>query len=1049
MSSATSSGNIVVEWLKSLHLGQYAESFLDNGYDDLEICKQVGDPDLDAIGVFNSTHRHRLLQSVRTLREEGAASVYFTLEESAAIQEECLCDSASIRSSRASSGTGKTSDKELPSKNSASAGSSSTGSVQELHAYHDEYEEGKAELVRIPRLQLKSLLKEKLSQDGIQLSNQPYSTMDGQRGYLEGLASRYADMYKTHYRDVLEHLEDLRRRAWGVHLSPSPRTPPGPAPRSPTLTTSLSQPIYVPGKYSPSSCLSDREEDEIYGFAGEAREPVYGVYEKPKPQRRVVINNYQNCLNPRSAYFYEFPPTERSGKKKTTFTRFLKHLKAHRKEKSGSPKHPMHRALTPDRLDEPPGSEYDRLKYFTHGHSGFEETIHRLKLQEAMKKKERFDREHEEILRDIRHGLSREASLGVQLRGEGGGGGGGAGSDDTYMYDDDMIRLATLGHHWYDEPPYESDPEDFLMVAADQHNQRVCYTMKTDKMGLGRSGGKGLKGSKGKGKGVQVNGNGTCNTMGEGGVISLRLAGDISLPPMGIHQRGLILPQAGPYPPTVIPLTRHAHANNRESGDYAASDIQSVCSRLSSLSMETSRSEACEPDLYHRLRPFNNGNDSAISPGSSDCTEEDMVTLHSTQRGSSFLAHRVQGLKFDRSSAQRKHTHRYRCDQHTSSIESLPSGSSTQPLMQGNSSEETGSPSPTIARAKALVDYTPSLYEKDALKFKKGDVIEVISMSTNGLWQGRLGGKQGYFKFTNVQLTNEGNNVHRQHKPLQFKHRSRHRPQTLEQLLETINMKEHMSIFMLNGYEDLESFCAIQEKDLDYLGILDIEQRALILAAVEVMHGYESPDNGDSSGDEYNPESFDQQNNHEHSRSNNLDSNLSETSSASTRTSTKSENSHPMIKTSANNVSSVEVTETQGSNTYLPNIPTKTNQKSSSIVEITSSDLKSNEKVAVVKYICNPSDLTCETNSSIVRNSEENHVIRRNSSNCCTFSEKSSDSGISSSSVSSSAPNQNSVMKIKRKIQTTNNISPGTKAALIESPTRSYVGHFVMDSRKN
>ncbi|CAH0381642.1 unnamed protein product [Bemisia tabaci] len=100
-------------------------------------------------------------------------------------------------------------------------------------------------------------------------------------------------MYKTHYRDVLEHLEDLRRRAWGVHLSPSPRTPPGPAPRSPTLTTSLSQPIYVPGKYSPSSCLSDREEDEIYGFAGEAREPVYGVYEKPKPQRRVVINNYQ------------------------------------------------------------------------------------------------------------------------------------------------------------------------------------------------------------------------------------------------------------------------------------------------------------------------------------------------------------------------------------------------------------------------------------------------------------------------------------------------------------------------------------------------------------------------------------------------------------------------------------------------------------------------------------------------------------------------------------------------------------------------------------
>lgn len=168
----SNNGNIVVEWLRSLHLGQYAESFLDNGYDDLEICKQVGDPDLDAIGVFNPAHRNRLLQSVRTLREEGAASVYFTLEESAAIQEECLCDSASARSSRTSSG--RISEKDGLGR--SPAGSSSAGSAQELGPYLDEYEEGKAELVRIPRMQLKLLLKEKLAQDGIRLSCQPYST---------------------------------------------------------------------------------------------------------------------------------------------------------------------------------------------------------------------------------------------------------------------------------------------------------------------------------------------------------------------------------------------------------------------------------------------------------------------------------------------------------------------------------------------------------------------------------------------------------------------------------------------------------------------------------------------------------------------------------------------------------------------------------------------------------------------------------------------------------------------------------------------------------
>ncbi|KAK6633928.1 hypothetical protein RUM44_004535 [Polyplax serrata] len=185
----------------------------------------------------------------------------------------------------------------------------------------------------------------------------------GEKGYLEGLASRYADLFNTHYGDVLEHLEELRKKEWN-ELSPricviqsgreSPGTPPGTY--SPThqvtavslhnLTTSLSQPIYVPGKYSPSSCLSDKEEDEIYGFAG------YGVYGKQmlqrQQQRKLLAQNqpahaqgYQTCLSPRSAYFYEFPPTDQTNtqttKKKTTFSKFLRGLKTvHRKEKHGS-----------------------------------------------------------------------------------------------------------------------------------------------------------------------------------------------------------------------------------------------------------------------------------------------------------------------------------------------------------------------------------------------------------------------------------------------------------------------------------------------------------------------------------------------------------------------------------------------------------------------------------------------------------------------------------------------------------------------------------------
>lgn len=152
-----SNSNIVVEWLRSLQLGQYAESFIDNGYDDLEICKQVGEPDLDAIGVLNPQHRQRLLHSVRTLREEGAASVYFTLEEAAAAASAVVADVAEPWPPA----------KERPQQSDPE---------QAQARYRDEYEEGKAELVKIPRVQLRVLLRDQLAQDGIRLSLQPYST---------------------------------------------------------------------------------------------------------------------------------------------------------------------------------------------------------------------------------------------------------------------------------------------------------------------------------------------------------------------------------------------------------------------------------------------------------------------------------------------------------------------------------------------------------------------------------------------------------------------------------------------------------------------------------------------------------------------------------------------------------------------------------------------------------------------------------------------------------------------------------------------------------
>ncbi|XP_034176699.2 uncharacterized protein LOC117602592 isoform X5 [Osmia lignaria lignaria] len=1026
----TMASNIVVEWLRSLHLGQYSESFIDNGYDDLEICKQIGDPDLDAIGVFNQTHRARLLQSVKTLREEGAASVYFTLEES----NDCLCDNISSKSSRTSSER-PLSDKEAQ-RASPTASSSSGG--QELTKFADEYEEGKAELVRIPKMQLRMLLQEKLRHDGIRLACQPYTTPEGERGYLEGLASRYADLFRTHYGDVLEPLEELRRR----ETNASPRMP------NTQLTTSHSQPIYVPGKYSPSSCLSDKEEDEIYGFG-------YGVFSRQMLQQRqqklaLAAQNptpltpgthqqaYQSCLSPRSAYFYEFPPNEQgqsTNKKKTTFSRLLRGLKTHRKEKQaqtqGSPRHGRARMGVPQRVDTPDSvlqsglglgpdmghtilrsmvdpRDYDRLRYLQMNGgqpNSFEETIHRLKVQEALRKKERFHKEHEEasqtgrkrqeeikrrvsfeaasnmeikILRDIRQGLMQ---LGRDGRGHLPG-------DDTYMYDEDArcggIGPGPGGQHWYDEPPYESDPEDFLMGAsggpvptATIQNGRVCFTLNLRPENRGE------------------------------GIISLRTAGDISLPRDRSRKgatstmRGLIVPQGHNNPPTIIPLT-HSRAS-RESGDYASSDVQSRSSGEEGLSPSQSSD-------YEEQEELENQHSAAVH------TSEASALLEGENRAG--IAGRARNLRHDvqrkisRLRQDRTSSEAFPCS--ASSVESLPSGSgsSTQALVRAGSNHssiscedrDAVSPSsigPVLCRARALVDYTPSPYDKEALKFK-----------------------------------------------------------------------EHIPVFVLNGYEDLELFREIEPSDLDYLRIHQPEHRAKILTAVQLLHDLQSGSEGDlassSEGDEVNRlvltsgqtsghcSPFNRRQFPRDSGCYDAHKNLTgrRTVSPESSTATKvSRENNLDVAAPAKNVTGVNTDGSQGSDNkddFHPNIPISYNvvpgQKEGQFDKspllrggnvrfiakrgnfgetvVIEDTCESGQKVGgMVKYVVGSNDLGLEGSGTVTGLGQRS-----------CLSEKSSDSGVSSSSISSAPPLRDKVLANVASDSPAKNFGNFTKASPTSQP---------------
>lgn len=50
-------------------------------------------------------------------------------------------------------------------------------------------------------------------------------------------------------------------------------------------------------------------------------------------------------------------------------------------------------------------------------------------------------------------------------------------------------------------------------------------------------------------------------------------------------------------------------------------------------------------------------------------------------------------------------------------------------------------------------------------------------------------------------------------------------------------------MFVLNGYEDIESFKDLREEDLDYLGIKSTDTRGKIRAAIRLLHDYDCSNN--------------------------------------------------------------------------------------------------------------------------------------------------------------------------------------------------------------
>ncbi|XP_017949777.1 SAM and SH3 domain-containing protein 1 isoform X5 [Xenopus tropicalis] len=150
---------------------------------------------------------------------------------------------------------------------------------------------------------------------------------------------------------------------------------------------------------------------------------------------------------------------------------------------------------------------------------------------------------------------------------------------------------------------------------------------------------------------------------------------------------------------------------------------------------------------------------------------------------------------------------------------------------------------PFCGRARVHTDFTPSPYDSDSLKLKKGDIIDIISKPPMGTWMGLLNNKVGTFKFIYVDVLNE---AEKKTKRSRSRGKGLLKPKSVEDLLERINLKEHMPTFLFNGYEDLDAFKLLEEEDLDELNIQNPEHKAVLLTAIELLQEYDS--NSDHSG---------------------------------------------------------------------------------------------------------------------------------------------------------------------------------------------------------
>eukprot|EP00066_Takifugu_rubripes_P028914 XP_011618180.1 PREDICTED: SAM and SH3 domain-containing protein 1-like isoform X1 [Takifugu rubripes] len=802
--------NIILEWLSKLHLAQYVESFLDNGYDDLEVCKQIGEPDLDAIGVHIEYHRHRLLSAVQKLRDEDsrkAPGYYFTLEP----LHTSLCKHPSML------GGCRRSRSHPRGQHQPSCPGNHNLRVTDCNDF-----------VTYPKLKLKVLIRDKLAKDGINLGEAPYTFKDGSVGNLDDLAQEYSHYYGTSLRDVCERMEEIRKRkiVQGAEMGTVESVATSLQLRcqiqeslgldSNTSTPETERRFAVHKSSSDDGCggkLDGKRKGKSFwqGFRKSQRGVVRQISkgddvgfvaseitmsDEERIQLMTMVKENMISIEEALARLKEFEIQNR-------------HTCSDLTEWTG-PSSPGPNEFGPSQTFDLSDTEEESVAF---------RRLHKLvNSTRKVKKLIRIDESKRSGSEDACSSLYSD----VQKR---------AAGDPV-----DSLALALEEQLSYDrdsDSVTTSPSTSSLDTCSGHRNYQVLSKCEGSPVHQDTS------------VTADVLGGSECRGFAEPEACSNEKSkiprsvtdGELKqrIPnPLGQHGRACSF---GGFDLTSRSSEAAVSATDHTKKDHIKSPVPS---RISLGKKVKSVRESMRKHISKRYQcpvSAQSSPDFTSSCGHSPQTDSDSLEKPKLKLGGS-----VESLRSSLSGQS---------SMSGQTVGTTDSSNSNRESVKSEDGEEDELPycGPFCGRALVHTDFVPSPYDTDSLKLKSGDVIDIISKPPMGTWMGMLNGKVGTFKFIYVDVLNE-----EEVKPKKTRRRRKARqpkPTSVEELLVRINLKEHLPTFLFNGYEDLDTFKLLEEEDLDELNIKDSQHRAVLLTAVELLQeddGSSDPERSSQSG---------------------------------------------------------------------------------------------------------------------------------------------------------------------------------------------------------